>query len=292
MPDATLTVALITEVFPDVDRARHLAGILNQARAKGAELALLPELPLDHWAPADRMPSDRDAEPPDGPRARCLAAAAQAAGIAVAGGAIVREPASDRRHNTALIHNAAGSLLLAYRKNHLPFEPGYWEAAHYEVADDLPHPTTALPLAAAVQICSDANRPAGALLASALGAEVVLHPRATPTATYPRWELVLRALAVTGSTWLVSVNRPRPEGDADIGGPSLVIAPTGEVVLRTTEPIATFALTRTAVAAARATYPGDLALRAELYRRGWAAVEPKPEQQLRHGTHHRCPMGS
>lgn len=272
MADQTLTVAVITEVFPDVDREGRLAGVLREARRRGAELAVLPELPLDRWAPADPEPSDADAEPPDGPRARCLATASRGAGIAVAGGAIVLDPVSGRRHNSALLYDAAGREVLRYRKNHLPYEPGYWEAAHYEVGDHLPRPTTALPLATAVQICSDANRPAGALLAAALGAELVLHPRATPTATYPRWELVLRALAVTGATWLVSVNRPRPEGDADIGGPSLVVGPDGRIVLQTTEPLAIARLDRAAVAAARAVYPGDLAVRAQLYARGWRTV--------------------
>lgn len=269
MHDAVMTVALVTEVFPDVDRDRRLADRLGEARRRGAELAVLPELPLDRWAPAGRTPSDDDAEPPDGPRARRLSAAAREAGLAVFGGAIVR--ASDgRRHNTALLFGRDGRLLLTYRKAHLPHEPGFWEADHYRPADDLPRPTHELPLATAVQICSDINRPAGALLASAFGAEVVLHPRATPTLSFPRWELVLRAAAVTGATWVVSVNRPRPEGDAPIGGPSIVVAPDGDVVLRTIDQVATCELTRGAVTEARATYPGELAVRADLYARGWA----------------------
>jgi len=272
MNDAVMTVALVTEVFPDVDRDGRLAEVLTRARETGADLAVLPELPLDRWAPAGRTPSDDDAEPPDGPRARRLAEAARNAGLAVFGGAIVRDPESGRRTNTALLYGPDGRLLLSYRKAHLPHEPGFWEADHYQPGDDLPHPARELPLATAVQICSDINRPAGALLASALGAEVVLHPRATPTLSFPRWELVLRAVAVTGATWVVSVNRPRPEGDAPIGGPSIVVAPNGDVVLRSVEPVATFELSRSAVVEARCTYPGDLPVRAASYARGWSEV--------------------
>lgn len=275
MNDAVMTVALVTEVFPDVDRDGRLADTLAHAHEAGAGLAVLPELPLDRWAPARRAPSDDDAEPPDGPRARRLAEAARIAGMAVFGGAIVRNPETGRRTNTALLYGPDGGLLLAYRKAHLPHEPGFWEADHYEPGNDLPHPTRELPLATAVQICSDVNRPAGALLAAALGAEVVLHPRATPTLSFPRWELVLRAAAVTGATWMVSVNRPRPEGDAAIGGPSIVVAPNGDVVLRSVDPVATFELTRSAVARARSTYPGDLPVRGALYARGWAEVAPR-----------------
>ena len=103
MNSRLLTVALITDVFPEPEENDRLLARLRDARARGAQLAVLPELPLNRWAPATRTPSDADAEPPAGPRASALAAAARTVGLAVLGGAIVRDPSSGRRHNTALL---------------------------------------------------------------------------------------------------------------------------------------------------------------------------------------------
>src|SRR5512141_193900 len=132
MPADILSIALITEVFHGEGGDARLRAALDAARSFGAELAVLPELPLDPWFPCARTVRDADAEPPDGPRQQRLATAAAAAGLAVLGGAVVRDPASGRRHNTALLFDAAGRLLGTHRKAHLPNEEGYWEADHYE----------------------------------------------------------------------------------------------------------------------------------------------------------------
>src|SRR5688500_665865 len=126
----TLTVALIRDVFFSHFGEQRLRARLAEARALGAELALLPELPLNPWSPATTIARDDDAEPPDGVRSRLLAAAAAETGIGVVGGAIVREPSSGRRHNTALVFDATGNLVARYRKVHLPDEEGFREPCH------------------------------------------------------------------------------------------------------------------------------------------------------------------
>ena len=123
MTDASLTVALVTEVFTGPAGTDRLAERLMEARRRGADLAILPQLPLDSWSPALQDPRDDDAEDPQGPRHRAQAAAARGAGIAVLGAAIVRDPATGKRHNTALLFGADGALLTAYRKVHLSFRP-------------------------------------------------------------------------------------------------------------------------------------------------------------------------
>lgn len=267
-----LRVALIHEVFADVDTA-DLVGCLQTARERGAELAVLPELPLNRWAPATRRVDDDDAEPPDGPRARVQAEAARNAGLAILGGAIVRDTTSGRRHNTALLFDANGALRGSYRKLHLPDEPGFWEAHHYEPGDVAPHPIDGLPLRTGIQICSDVNRPEGCRLLSAQGAELILVPRATPPESYDRWRCVLRANAITACAYVISVNRPRAEDGAPIGGPSLAIGPDGEVLLETTETVSVATLERAAIHRARRDYPGYLSTRSDLYARGWKSLD-------------------
>ncbi len=272
MNSRVLTVALITDVFPEPEEYDGLLVRLREARARGAQLAVLPELPLNRWAPATRRPSDSDAEPPGGPRASALAAAARTAGLAVLGGAIVRHPSSGRRHNTALLFGPGGEELLRYRKIHLPDEEGYWEAHHYEPGDRLHAPVDVGGFGIGVQVCSDANRPQGCNALAAMGAEVILVPRATPVESYPRWRLVLRADAVTSCATVVSVNRPGARPGGVIGGPSMVADPAGEVLLETTDPVAVVTLEKAALEHARSQYPGYLDVRADVYERAWRDV--------------------
>ncbi len=272
MNSRLLTVALITDVFPGPEEYDGLLARLRDARARGAQLAVLPELPLNRWAPATRTPSDADAEPPAGPRASALAAAARTVGLAVLGGAIVRDPASGRRHNTALLLDPAGKERLRYRKIHLPDEEGYWEAHHYEPGDRLHAPVDVGGFGIGVQVCSDANRPQGCNALAAMGAEVILVPRATPAEAYERWRLVLRAGAVTSCAWVVSVNRPGTRSGGIIGGPSMVSAPSGGVLLETTDPVAVVTLEKAVLERARRQYPGYLDVRADIYGRAWGDV--------------------
>jgi predicted amidohydrolase len=273
MSTRTLTVAVIHEVFFDATGESRLRELLIAAGNRGAELAVLPELPLNPWSPATKTPLDEDAEPPRGARFSLLARLAGEVGIAMLGGVIERDPGSGKRHNTALLLDRRGDLLGTYRKAHLPEEEGFWETSHYEPADDPPMVIHGLPMPVGVQICSDLNRPNGCQLLGAMGAELILGPRATPEETYQRWRLVLRANAVTSTCYLISVNRPRPEQEVPIGCPSLVISPSGEVLVETTEPLTIVTLSREAIEQARRAYPGYLPYRANLYARGWQQAD-------------------
>jgi len=271
--DPVLSVGLVTEVFPEDPEGEAVRARLREIRARGADLAVLPELPLDPWAPATKKSRPEDAEGPVGRRHRILSEAAEAVGIQLLGGAIVRDPESGRRHNTALLFDGAGELRARYRKLHIPHEEGFWEGAHYGGG---PEPPRAVPIDASggtarlgIQICSDINRPQGAAVLGAHGVDVIAVPRSTPAASYARWLLVLRAAAVTTPAFVISVNRPGPEAGVEIGGPSVAIGPDGEVLLETEDPVAVLELPLDAVARARQDYPGYLSRRARVYAEGW-----------------------
>lgn len=261
-------VALVSEVFFGEGAPTRLCEALAAARGLGAELAVLPELALDPWVPASRDVKDDDAEPEAGPRIAMLAACAQQIGIAVVGGAIVRAP-DGRRYNTAIVVDAQGSVIGRYAKTHVPQEPGFWERDHYA---DGPEPARTFAhggLVMGLQICSDINRPEGVHALAAAGAQVVLHPRATEPDTFDAWRLVMRATAMTSCCWILSVNRPRPEGGTPLGGPSCVIAPDGEVLIESCETITIAKVDDESVARARKGYPGYLPVRSDLYARAW-----------------------
>ncbi len=277
----TVTLALLTEVFPGPDGPRHLTERLRRAADDGAEIALLPELPMDRWAPATRRTDDDDAEPPRGPRWAAQRDAARAAGLALVGGAIIRDPETGHRHNTAFVFDREGRVRGEYRKVHLPSEQGFWEADHYRPGDAFAEPVFGLPLPIGVQICSDANRPAGSHVLAALGAELIVVPRATPVASWERWELVLRAIAITSCSFVATVNRPGPESGVPIGGPSALFGPDGSVLHESSEPLAITTVDRTVVEQARRDYPGYLEVRHELYADAWTSLRTGPSSRRR-----------
>jgi hypothetical protein len=59
----TLTVALIRDVFHLGGGHERLGRLLLEARIAGADIAVLPELPLNPWSPATQTSRDDD-EPP------------------------------------------------------------------------------------------------------------------------------------------------------------------------------------------------------------------------------------
>ena len=270
--DGRLTVALISEVYWEADGVARLRERLSEAVDRGADVAVLPELPLNPWRPSTKDPVDEDAEPMDGPRARAQAEAAAEAGIGLVGGIIHRDPETGRRTSRALVIDRSGSVVATYEKLHLPEEPGFWETSHYEPGTEPPRRIDAFGMPLGVQICSDNNRPEGTHLLAADGAMAVVIPRASEERSYQRWKAVFRANALTSCLYVLSVNRPDPEDGVLIGGPSVVIDPNGEPLVETTDTLALATLDEAVIQKARQAYPGYLPVRARLYADAWAEI--------------------
>ena len=206
-----LNVALIRMVFPDCDAVGGLRDALKQAHSQGAQLAVLPEIPLNAWSPASKVRQDDEVEPPAGPRHRAMSDAAREVGIGLIGGAIIRDPKTGRCHNTALAFDTSGELIGSYRKLHLPEEEGFWETSHYDPGDKPPSVIHGFPMQLGIQVCSDVNRPEGSLLLGALGAEVIVCPHVPALEDRPDRqrinELHLRDLGPTAATGIRRTTR-------------------------------------------------------------------------------------
>ncbi len=269
--DGKLTIALISETFWEPDGTARLADRLREAADRGADLAVLPELPLNSWSPATKDVNDDDAEPMDGPRARAQAEAAAEAGIGLIGG-IIHRAEEGRRTSRALAFDRKGGLVATYEKLHLPQEDGFWETSHYEPGTEPPRRIDAFGVPIGLQLCSDNNRPEGTHLLGAQGVVAMVNPRATEEATFQRWKTVWRANALTSCCYVLSVNRPHPEQGVLIGGPSIAIDPRGEVLVETTDPLALVIIDEGFVNQARRGYPGYLPVRARLYADAWNEI--------------------
>jgi predicted amidohydrolase len=270
--DGKLTVALISEVFWEADGAQRLKQRLAEVADRGADLAVLPEIPLNRWAPATKEARDDDAEGMDGERSRTQAEAAAEAGIGLIGGIIHRDSATGRRTSRALAFDAAGTVVATYEKLHLPEEAGFWETSHYEPGTEPPRRIDAFGVPIGIQVCSDNNRPEGSHLLGALGAVAIVNPRASEERTLQRWKPVWRANALTSTCYVLSVNRPYPEGAVIIGGPSVAFDPNGELLVETTDNVALVTVDAAVAAAARRAYPGYLPIWARLYADAWDEV--------------------
>ncbi len=269
--DGKLAIALISEVFWEPDGPIRLKQRLAEAAEHGADLAVLPEIPLNPWSPATKEARDDDAEPMDGPRTRAQAEAAAEAGIGLVGGIIHRDE-NGRRTSRALVFDATGAVRATYEKLHLPEEPGFWETSHYEPGTGAPERIDGFGVPIGVQICSDNNRPQGTQILAAQGVIAMVNPRSSEERTFQRWKTVWRANALTSCCYVLSVNRPHPEGGILIGGPSIAIDPNGEILVETTDRLALVTVDANAVADARRAYPGYLPVRADLYAQAWSEI--------------------
>jgi predicted amidohydrolase len=269
--DGKLTVALISEVFWEPDGVGRLRDRLADAAERGADVAVLPEIPLNPWRPATKEAHDDDAEPMNGPRSTAQQDAAREAGIGLVGG-IIHRADDGRRTSRALVIDRTGAVRAIYEKLHLPEEPGFWETSHYEPGTEAPRRIDAFGLPIGVQICSDNNRPEGTHLLGAQGAMAAIVPRASEEKTYQRWKTVFRSNALTGCLYVLSVNRPHPEEGVLIGGPSVAFDPNGELLVETTDQMALVTLDAATVTDARRVYPGYLPIRARVYADAWAEV--------------------
>ena len=269
--DGKLTVALVSEVFWEPDGPIRLKERLAEAAERGADIAMLPEIPLNPWSPSTKDAKEADAEPMNGPRATAQAEAAAEAGIGLVGG-IIHRGDDGRRTSRALVFDASGAVTATYEKLHLPEEPGFWETSHYEPGTAAPRRIDTFGVPIGVQICSDNNRPEGVHLLGAQGAMAMLNPRASEERTYQRWKSVWRANALTSCCYVLSVNRPHPEDGVLLGGPSIAFDPNGDVLLETTDTLALVTIDASVVADARRAYPGYLPIHARQYADAWDEI--------------------
>ncbi|MCA9282133.1 MAG: carbon-nitrogen hydrolase family protein [Phycisphaeraceae bacterium] len=264
-------VALIRDVFFGDGASERLVSRLGEAKARGAALAVLPEIPCNPWSPATKIARDEDAEERGGPRWQMQADAARSIGIALVGGAIVRDESGTRR-NTAIVFDSRGEVVGTYCKLHLPEEPGFWETSHYEPGVEWPSVFEVAGLRVGVQICSDINRPEGCHLLGAQGAEVIVAPRSTERVTFHRWRPVFIANSLTSGCYVMSVDRPMPEQGVEIGQPSFAVSPNAEVLIESSDAVTVATVDRRLVTECHRKYPGYLATRSRLYAEAWGTM--------------------
>jgi N-carbamoylputrescine amidase len=228
------------------DPAENLAKAewrIREAAGKGAQIVCVQELFRSQYFCREVKPELFNlAEPIPGPTTESFSKLARELEIAIVGSVFERRTAGVY-HNTAVVIDADGSLLGAYRKTHIPDDPLYFEKYYFTPGDlgfrcfDTRYARVA-PL-----VCWDQWYPEAARLAALGGAQVLFYPTAIGVLEADRpllaeqrdaWRTVQRAHAIANGLYVAAVNRVGREGEGkesiDFWGGSFVSDPFGKVI--------------------------------------------------------------
>ncbi|GAA5234310.1 carbon-nitrogen hydrolase family protein [Verticiella sediminum] len=258
---ASVQMCSSTDVQRNVARACEY---IAQAAAEGAELVVLPEFFNTIFFAQYQDPAYHAlAEPEDGPTVNAVRTAAQRHGIAVLATLYERADAG-LYFDTAMHIDRAGEIRFKYRKVH-PAAVRSLEKIYFRYGTRLD--TYAVgQWRVGVGICYDMGFPETARALMLNGAELLLAPYATPRVHM--FQEVLRTRAFENGCYLVAANKVGREGDWDMGGGSLIVAPDGSVLQSAdtrSEALLVADIDRSIVEHARIAYPARRDRRPDLY---------------------------
>ncbi len=143
-------------------------------------------------------------------------------------------------YNSAAVIDENGKLLPAYRKIHIPQDPGFYEKNYFKDGDAEYKIYRTKYATFAVLICYDQWFPEAARAVRLHGAEIIFYPTALGNIVgyneegdwHEAWEVSQRAHAVANSLYVMAVNRVGVEGKMSFFGQSFLSDPFGKVIKR------------------------------------------------------------
>ncbi len=222
------------------ERPRNLAcaeDMIREAAGKGGQVILLPEIfhELFFIMALDMSVFDK-AEPIPGPITERMQELAAELGTAIVA-PVYESVGKSVYYNSAAVIDADGSLLGVYRKNHIPLSTKFYEKLYFKPGN-LGYPVFETRFGRiGILICHDRHYPEGARALGLNGAEILLVPSATPTASLSVrvWEKELAAHAIFNEYFVAGLNRVGTEGEYTYYGRSVVLDPTGEIMVQAGE---------------------------------------------------------
>ena len=238
---------------PDENRRRQVE-LLHRCCDEGAQILCTQELftSLYFCQVEDHRFFDL-AEPLDGPTVAALVDLAKQRDVVVIGSIFERRTAG-LYHNTAVVVDAGGTMLGAYRKMHIPDDPLYYEKFYF-TPGDLGFRTFRTKFApVGVLICWDQWFPEAARLTAMGGAQILFYPTAIGwhpgekdeygVSQHASWQTMMSSHAVANGCFVAAPNRVGREFITDTNGSrvsedgiefwgqSFVCEPNGNVMQR------------------------------------------------------------
>lgn len=217
------------------ERARNLARaeeMIREAAGKGAQIVLLPEIfhELFFITVLDMAVFDKS-EPIPGPITERMGKLAGELGVVIVA-PVFESVGQSVYYNSAAVIDADGGLLGVYRKNHIPLSTKFYEKLYFKPGN-LGYPVFETRFGRiGILICHDRHYPEGARALGLNGAEILLVPSATPTASLSVrvWEKELAAHAIFNEYFVAGLNRVGTEGEYTYYGRSAMFDPAGEIL--------------------------------------------------------------
>jgi predicted amidohydrolase len=213
--------------------------LLDEAAAKGATLAVLPEM---FTFMGDSAEYADNAEPIPGPVTDRLCEKAEEHGMWVHSGSFFEESAEDDRvYNTTVVVSPQGEIEATYRKIHLfDVEIGdevVTQESATVVPGDRPKTVDLGFTTAGLTICYDLRFPELFSSLAEAGADLVVLPAAfTKHTGKDHWAPLLRARAIETQSYVVATGQFGDKEDSvPTWGRSLIIDPWGTVVARASD---------------------------------------------------------
>jgi N-carbamoylputrescine amidase len=231
-----MKIALIQQHATPDHEANLQRGILalEQAAAKGARLAVFPELAFSRFFPQRR----RSQQPPPwaetipGPTTDAFAALARKLNIVVVLNLYERD--GERTYDSSPVLDADGSLIGVTRMIHIMEGPCYHETEFYHPGDNgaAVFPTAAGRLG--IAICYDRHFPEYMRALGVKDAEIVVVPQAGSVGEWPAgiFEAELQVAGFQNGYFTALANRVGPEECLTFAGESFVTDPMGQVIAR------------------------------------------------------------
>ncbi len=211
------------------DNLKKIEALSKRAKAKGADLAIFPEMCLTGYVLKDEVYGLAEMIP--GPSTDAVAEIARKTNIHI----IFGMPALSEK-TRATLYNAAvfvgpDGLIGKYHKMYLPthsvfeekryFRPGYQPAAFSTTIGNI-----------GLCICYDLFFPEVARLARLAGAQLLVCISASPAVRRSYFETLTAARALENTAYLAYVNLAGVEDGLQFWGGSRLINPTGEIVAK------------------------------------------------------------
>ncbi len=243
-----LSVAFVQQPCGDASPSANLERsirAIREAKKRGAELVVLPEL---HLGPYFCQTEDTRcfdlAESIPGPTTERLGQVAAELGVVIVA-SLFEKRAPGLYHNTAVVFEKDGRLLGKYRKMHIPDDPGYYEKFYFTPGDLGFKPIETSIGKLGVLVCWDQWYPEAARLMALAGADLLIYPTAIgwnlddPEDERERqlnaWITVQRGHAVANGLPVIACNRIGHEADPShqsggirFWGNSFAVGPQGE----------------------------------------------------------------
>jgi N-carbamoyl-D-amino-acid hydrolase len=234
---------------------KRMIELMREARAKGAQVVVFPELALTtffpRWYMQDQSEIDQffETEMPGTDTLPLFEEAAKLQiGFYLGYAELVEEDGVTHHYNTSILVNAQGKIVGKYRKIHLPGhkENESWRAFQHLEKRYFEHGNLGFSVFDAFNgrmgmcLCNDRRWPETFRVLGLQGAEMVMLGYNTPVHYPPAPQhdhlqcfhnhLVMQAGAYQNGTWVVGVAKAGKEEGCDLIGQSCIIAPTGEIV--------------------------------------------------------------